>query len=161
MGYHRTQHRSKLYFVLILSVIFSQNGVAEVYKWVDENGKVHYSDKPVDKKSEAVKMKKQPSELEMRQARERASSIIRHQQKVSEIVSEEARDKKQALYKKEKDETDLKKACQAAKNEIINLGRGYRSYTTDEKGNRHFLSDQEKNDTIEELKKSIAENCKP
>lgn len=32
---------------LIMSFLYSSSLKAEVYKWVDENGKTHYSDRPV------------------------------------------------------------------------------------------------------------------
>ncbi|MET1256855.1 DUF4124 domain-containing protein [Aliikangiella maris] len=33
----------------IMAVMLTQNAMAKIYKWVDENGKVHYSDKPFPK----------------------------------------------------------------------------------------------------------------
>ncbi|WP_444996798.1 DUF4124 domain-containing protein [Aliikangiella sp. IMCC44359] len=38
--------KGKYIAVLVLWVCVSNNGYAKVYKWVDENGKTHYSDKP-------------------------------------------------------------------------------------------------------------------
>ena len=43
-----------LFFTLLFLPILSQ---AQVYKWVDENGKVHYSDKPMNKNAVAVELK--------------------------------------------------------------------------------------------------------
>ena len=42
-------------------VLFSLTANAEIYKWTDENGKVHFSDKPIGEKSETLDIKVKPS----------------------------------------------------------------------------------------------------
>ncbi len=46
-----------------------------------------------------------------------------------------------------------------AQTEIIQLGRGYRSYTVNDKGEKYFLSDQEKNDMIAKMKELVKQHC--
>ncbi len=43
-------------YLLFLSVIFCGTSVLAqgVYKWVDENGQIHYSDQPIDDQAEAL-----------------------------------------------------------------------------------------------------------
>ncbi|MBV1908507.1 MAG: DUF4124 domain-containing protein [Kangiellaceae bacterium] len=132
---------------------------SQVYKWVDENGKVHFSDKPIDEKSQKVVIKKQPSKSQIKEAKQRASEMLRHQRKVNQINDEEILDSQLARHKKEREQTKLKQACNEAKREKINLSRGFRSYTENEKGERYFYSDQEKTDLITELEKAIQKNC--
>lgn len=43
----------KLLFVLLFFPLIAS---AQIYKWTDENGKVHFSDKPHDNKSERVEV---------------------------------------------------------------------------------------------------------
>ena len=46
------------YLLLLLTIAFSQYAGAEIYKWIDDNGKVHFSDsKPVEQSTETVKLK--------------------------------------------------------------------------------------------------------
>jgi hypothetical protein len=33
-------------FVVLVTILFSNSLFAEIYKWVDENGRVHYGKKP-------------------------------------------------------------------------------------------------------------------
>lgn len=54
----------KLFILLLLSPLLC---IAEIYKWVDENGKVHYSDKPFEKQGEQV--------IDERQLRRAISSV--------------------------------------------------------------------------------------
>jgi hypothetical protein len=37
-------------FLVSATLLFSSNILAKVYKWTDSNGKVHYSDKPIETK---------------------------------------------------------------------------------------------------------------
>ncbi len=46
------------YFLLIGLLLFSHSNFAEIYKWTDENGRTHYSDKPnTDRKVEKLNIK--------------------------------------------------------------------------------------------------------
>ncbi len=147
-------------FSLLLSLLFLPTLVsAKVYKWTDVNGKVHYSDKPIDEKSKTISIKRQPTTSEVRQARERASSLIQHQRKVQEIAHENENEKKRAEVKAELESKKLEKLCEDARREKTNLGRGYHSYTTDKEGKRHFLSDAEKTREIKILEESIKTHC--
>ncbi len=48
----------KLACLLLLLLLFVADSAAEIYKWTDENGKVHFSDKkPRDLESKEVKLK--------------------------------------------------------------------------------------------------------
>lgn len=143
----------------ILSPILEVN--AQVYKWVDENGKVHYSDKPVDKKSEAVKMKRQPTSQEINQAKRRASSLMRHKNKVLDIIEEEENDKQYAQQKSEKEQKERLRTCAYAKDEARTLAKGYRSYTIGDDGEKYFLSDAEKEAMIAKINQFIKKRCQP
>lgn len=149
---------STAYLVLLL-IFMTFTATAEVYKWTDENGKIHYSDKPIDEKTKKIKMKRQPSHTEVSQAKERASALIKHKNKVQEITDDERHDKKIADRKDAKDKRKLSSQCRQAKREIILLGKGRVTYTTDEDGERHYLSDEEKNQSINQLKKDVKEHC--
>ncbi len=146
---------------LIIVSLLAFTAQSKVYKWTDENGKVHYSDKPIDEKSQQIKMKRQPSEAEVLKAKQRASTLIRHQNKVQAIADEEADDKRIADKKKEKVRTDTMQACKEAKRLILIYSSGRRIYTTDQDGKINYksYSDQQKNDMIAELEMKIKENC--
>jgi len=134
---------------------------AKVYKWTDENGKVHYSDKPIDEKSEQIKIKRQPTDAEVLRARQRASTLIQHQNKVQSIANEEARDKQVEVQKKEKEKGKLKQVCKNARREIlVYSGRGV-IYTLDENGKKTYkgYTDEQKNKMIADLEQFIKANC--
>lgn len=143
-----------------LLICFSHSTVAKVYRWVDENGKVHYSDKPFDDKSQEVEMKPEPTSAELSKAKNRANNLMQHQNKILEMAEEDANKKLAADAKKEKEKNELFKLCNAAKTEVRMLGRGFRSYTENKDGKRHYLSDQEKIDKIAEIQQQVDKNCR-
>ncbi len=146
----------RLFVIFILGNIFSIPCIAEVYKWVDENGKIHFSDKPFDDKSKAVKMKRQPTPEEIQQAKQRAAKVIQHQRKVNEIYSEETAEQQRVKAKRNKESA---KICQEAKKEMKYMNGKYVNYTTNDKGERYYLTDDEKNALADKLKAAIAKHC--
>ncbi|TNF38724.1 MAG: DUF4124 domain-containing protein, partial [Gammaproteobacteria bacterium] len=42
---------------IVLMLLFCSQAVAEIYKWVDDQGKVHYSDKPVKQDAQQLNIK--------------------------------------------------------------------------------------------------------
>ena len=157
---HSSRHstnfsRCSVVFLILAAVSFAAITQAEVYKWTDKEGKVHYSDKPIDDKTKALKMKRKPSEKEIYQANKRAKSLINHQQKLHEIAQDDAHDKKIIADKKEKKEKKRIAFCQDAQRQIHRLGRGRRTYTTNDDGSRYFMSDEDKNKMIAEYKSEM------
>lgn len=145
----------------IITLVFAFATQAEVYKWTDENGKVHYSDKPIDEKSKQIKMKRQPTDAEVLQARQQASSLIQHQNKIQSIAEEEAQDKQIEDQKNRKEQASNTQACAEAKRLIYIYSRGKPIYTIGQDGKKTYqgYTDKEKNQMIAELRKSIKENC--
>jgi Cu/Ag efflux pump CusA len=145
--------------ILLANLTISLQSIAQVYKWVDENGKVHFSDKPFDEKSKAVKIKSQPqvSQQEVDQAKQRAARVIQQQRKINAINSEETREEQKAKAAREK---DAAKTCAKAKREMQFMNGRYISYTTNDKGEKYALTDDEVNRLADELKAAIAKNCK-
>ncbi len=132
---------------------------SEVYKWTDENGKTHYSDKPIDSKSQKLRMSRQPSNEEVSQAKERARSVVSHQRKVQEIANEEAEDRKQEEYKLDAKEKKRQAFCAKATRQIRLLGRGRATYFENKDGSRKYLSDKDKNKSIAEYQAEMKKRC--
>lgn len=146
-----------LFVVIIISSSFITS--ADVYKWTDKDGKIHYSDKPRDEKSQQIKMKKEPTATEILQAKEKASSLIKSTQLKIEQDQEEQQKLKYSKQQAEQKINTLKKECEQAKTAARVLGQRRVSYTQDKQGEKHYLSDEEKIQKISELKGLIKEFC--
>ena len=147
--------------IATITLVFAFTAQGKVYKWTDENGKVHYSDKPIDEKSEQIEMKRQPTNAEVQQAKQRALTLIRHQNKVQSIADEETIDERILDQKNEQNRTKINQACNEAKYNIRIYRSGRPIFTIDENGKKNYkgYTDEEKNQIIAELQKSIKENC--
>ena len=146
-------------FILLASMSLAPNSNAQVYKWTDKEGKVHYSDKPIDDKSKTLKMERKPNEKEIYQANKRARSIINHQQKLQEIAQDDANDNKIIADKAQIEERKRLAFCQSANRQIRRLGAGRTNYTNNEDGTRNYLSDENKNKMIDDYKSEMVKRC--
>lgn len=134
---------------------------AKVYKWVDENGKVHFSDRPVDDKSEVVKMESGPSKVRVDEAKRRAKAMKNLNENQNEKLWHETEEKAKQEAKLEAGKEENQKACKEARRLVlVYSGRGV-IYVTDEDGKRKYLglTDEQKNEKLAKLEKQIREEC--
>jgi Domain of unknown function (DUF4124) len=142
-------------FLLILMHLFCmQTTYADVYKWVDDNGKVVYGDKPTTNNADKIKIKNAPQKDQQYLQR------VKKQQKLLDVMQEE-RDTKTALKKEEKEkkvQQEIK--CAEVSKELEEMKTVQLLYEdTDDPDNPKFISAEERK--IEESKYDIyiKENC--
>ena len=81
--------------LLLLSLLFLQPAHGEIYKWVDENGKTQYGDRPSSENADVIQLKKET--FDSGNLSERADK----RQKLLDVLQEE-RKEKQELKKRRK-----------------------------------------------------------
>ena len=143
-------------FFLIFLSISTLTAFAAMYRWVDKEGKTHYSDlPPTDVPAKAVDAKPATGSGN-------PSAIKSYQEKDQEF--RKRRIEEQEVEKKQKTElanTQAKqKNCTDAKSRLALLQAGGRIGKTNEKGERAFLSDQDRESETREAEKSVSEWCK-
>jgi len=75
----------KITLLISLALLLAGAVTAAIYKWVDEEGKVHYGDRPTpERQAEQIEIKQGPSEKEIQQSRERAERILGEQRRREE-----------------------------------------------------------------------------
>ncbi|MDH5629955.1 MAG: DUF4124 domain-containing protein [Gammaproteobacteria bacterium] len=128
----------------------------KIYKWVDENGKVHYSDKPVNDKAETVNIDtKQPDPQSQQKAQQRA---IQQKEKALTQLDGEA-GKKRVQQRQEQKQKKVEQDCAKAREGLATLQEQVRIYSYDDNGKPVFMSDEERAEEIKRLKIGIKENC--
>jgi len=140
---------TELRYLLILLIIFCSPSHAEFYKWVDDNGKVHFSDTPREEGAvEAVEIKPavnigtvKPSSAEHLFEKD----FSKHQQ--TEQNRESQADKRR------KKKASLRKACDDAKQDLSNAIER-RAGASSSSSKRHY------NEKIEIAKDREDEACK-
>lgn len=148
----------KHYLTIITLLLICFDAHAGLSKWVDADGKVHYSDSP-------------PPNVETQSVRnisgkEQADTSVKYSPK--SIAEREAEYKKAKQEKEkamqEKAQQDAraetkKRNCAAARENLRTLEASSRVVTYDAKGERTYLDDAARAQKLEEARKVISESC--
>lgn len=121
-----------------------------IYKWVDEDGSIHYSDQPPPQvyKTEKVRVDSGPSDHGVREAQERATSLTTEQQ-TSQDQRTATREQERLQTKLEQvKRDDRQRRCLKAHEELQSLDHHMPIYYIDEQGEWVFLDDKERADLI-------------
>lgn len=137
-----------------LAVMFlSVNAYAEIYKWKDAQGKVHYGDKPVVG-GEQLNIKKtavaNPGNKQSREERRR---------KLIESFDEDRKDKKEKQAKKRKERAKLNAQCGRAKDTLRRYKEASGLYDVDKDGKRKFISNENREKIIRKTQLDIKKHC--
>ena len=123
---------------------------ADVWKWVDENGKVHYSDKPEHESAVSVKLDwHSTSDLSDSSSTNSQSDTSRGKEiDPNETVDErQEREMAEAYY------------CKQANEIYDSYANAPRLYKTNADGQREFLSDEAAAATLAESETRVSELC--
>ena len=127
--------RWSLVLTLLLSI--APYASAQVYKWVDEHGKVHYGDKPADEASQKMDIKKaRKADQYLKQRQGKRNKLLRAIEEDRHIErQQQAREKQKRLQQEDR--------CRRARNNLEDYKRGGRVYELDKNGQRYFLKDED------------------
>jgi hypothetical protein len=126
---------------------------AQVYKWVDERGVTHYGERaPQGGKAE---------ELEQRMARPVPGKAVQRNWKEQDLEFRRRRiETGQTDAKNKQREASQSQACNQARDQLAQMRSARRLYNLDEKGERVFQSDDERNASIAHLQQLVSERCR-
>ncbi|MDH5425295.1 MAG: DUF4124 domain-containing protein [Gammaproteobacteria bacterium] len=149
----------KSYLRLLLMVLFClSTGVqAEIFKWIDKNGQVHYDDKPpVENKSS-----KQLMQINENSNAVGGLSDERHakRKKLIDAIDEDRQLKKDEVDKAKKQKAEMMKRCHNARDNLLGYQRSSYVYDLDKEGNRVVLPSAARDQIIANLQKQIARDC--
>ena len=126
---------------------------AKFYKWTDESGSTHYSDKAPDNVESAetvhISSKKIPA------ANNEASAVNQFQSNSEQQKEASAEE----LAEQEKQEKALAEYCQSIQSNIKALEIGGRIQTVDAEGNKKFLDENEQKQKLDGYLQQQKENC--
>ncbi len=123
-----------------LSLIAAGISHADVYRYVDKNGNVQYTDKPEQLPAELLaKLKSQRTDNSALADRVAADLKARDAvAKTQDAASKEAAEKAKAAATTAADKADR---CTRARNQYANVSQTGRVYTLDDKGERVYMDD--------------------
>jgi hypothetical protein len=129
---------------------------AEVYKWVDDKGRVHFSDRPVDTESTAVKIRQGDAPAAATGQDERQLKM----QRMLDVYAEERTERQEAKQKQKAERQQRKQNCARAKDRYNSHLRARGIYDLGSDGKRQYMSDDERAKHMKRLKAEISRWCK-
>jgi len=150
-------------YLLFLLILISTNAFAAISKWVDSDGQVHYSDQPPppEAQSRAKTLRSESGAQDSASASsvaapktiaEREAELKKAQQAKKEAADKAAQ--KQAA-------TEAKQAsCAIAQQNLRALQEGVRMVEIDEKGERSYIDDKQREQRIAKAQQDISTYCK-
>lgn len=150
---HRMEFYKKLLFLLLLS-----SGVvsAEVYRWHDADGKLHYGDRPpadaeqMNIRSAPNSTAQKPTNSDRKEARQRLLDLYR----------EERAEKKKLKQERIAKRKERKQKCLQARVDLDNYQYASGIYRPTERGEREFLSKEERANYIQDLRDKVNKWCR-
>jgi len=125
--------------ITLLILFFVGNSSAEIYKWLDEQGKVHYSDQPLGKNNEKVEVKSRVSDARKQDAERLKRRYQQLYQQIKEDEQAQAEADKKALAKKEKRQG----YCDQLQKQVNIANQDYAFVRSKDDGGHEFLTDEE------------------
>lgn len=134
-------------FLLSMLLLVGVSAQAEVYKWVDENGKVHFGDRaPAEKKVEAMDEKLNKVNIDHGSSNTAVSSAV--------VSTEKTQDEKNLEAKKKKElEKAIGERCKKWEKDIAAIARGDRGIFLDENGNEEIVLERDRGKKLEEWRR--------
>lgn len=143
-------------FGSVLFLLITQPLHAEIYRWTDDQGKVHFSDKPVSDKAKQVKIKVAPATPQNKQniqeRKLKAERFLRAREEEREEKNKEIAKKKELKKKRER-------KCKAAQREYGRMSRARTIYYKGKDGARDYIGDNERTKLLKAAKAEIKKWC--
>lgn len=137
--------------LLIVSVLLTPLAMADIYRWVDPGGSVHFSAKP---QPGAERVEVRPQVLDRddatreRQARtERFFEARREEQETTRVAASARQGQRE-------------QECQQLRERLSRLSQGGRYFSADAKGGRVYYSDEEIGAARRQLASRISQICR-
>jgi hypothetical protein len=136
--------------------LLSTPAVAAVYRWVDENGVAHFTDRPPPGvQSRTVEMPAFPAARYVSDGERKA-----RQQKLLDMYEEERAGKREEREKRQAEKRERETRCNYAQDRLRRYEAAPVLYIPLQGGERRVLSDAERDKAIEETREAVKSWCR-
>jgi hypothetical protein len=148
-----------VFFALILVSMLNVVSAATVYKWIDEDGHVHYGSRPDNKNAEEIEIKNRyidsgnvPPPLSAEDRVEKQKRFIDALDAENRSISSEK--------KKKRAQAELKVTrCHASRDQLRRYESSGSLYDLDEKGNRILLNKKQYDQAMQQARARVEKWC--
>ncbi len=160
----------RLSLAIVLTLWLALPASAQMYKWVDENGKVQYSDKPPPGNLKTEKLRKPATAPSVpapgaakggpaKDAAKAAPKTLAEQEQAFRRRQQDAAKAQQEDALKQAQAHDREENCKRAKAALAALQLGGRQVRIDEKGERVYLDEAQIAQETERTRQDAAAAC--
>jgi len=147
-----------MYKLIAISILMTPlMAHAEIYRWTDENGKVHFSDKPIGDKAKKIDIKEQPAEPVNTQTSEDRKRKV---QQYLRARQEERAELDRQDEEKKKLRKERKVKCAEFKHRYKETIEARAVYFRNKDGTRSYLGEKERAKEEAFLKAGVNKWCK-
>lgn len=136
--------------LLLIATLLPALATAEIYRWTDEQGRVHFGQRPVAG-AEPVQVRPQVVERD-EHTRERE---VRTQR----FYDARREEQQQAAATAAAQRAERASECQDLRRRLAQIPEGFSYYRTDANGERIYYSDEETDTARRQLRERIAQRC--
>ena len=147
------------YVASAILLVLSCASSAGVYKWIDEQGNVHYSDRPTTTQSSVEMDVEHSTSVSTGREQERLS----RQEKRERLLQSMAEDRLEKQEQREKQRTKRqqnREKCNHYRDQMRHYKRANSLYKLDKDGNRVYVSDSDRAKATQNLQRRIKKYCK-
>jgi Domain of unknown function (DUF4124) len=155
----------KFFFLSGTILVLASTSHADVYKWVDKDGKVQYSDQP-PLSGDAKKLRRKSKDSGEPAPAAPAGNAAAPAKSIAdqELEFRKRKGEKEEAEKKQKADAEFaqknKEYCDSLRNSLRTHGDGTRLVRYNEKGERIFLDDKERAAAKQNIEERLAKECK-
>lgn len=148
-----------LFFTSFLVFISGSAIAAPVYKWVDEDGQVHYGSRSKSKNAKKVEIKNRYIEPGNSPAPLSTEERLKKQKRFLNSLDKENEERKEKKREQEEKEAEKISKCNAARSQYGRAERSRAMYNLDEKGNRVYLNEKQFEQALKQARARIQKWC--
>jgi hypothetical protein len=147
----------KILVTLLLTSAFSVH--AGVYKWVDENGKVHYGDQPKATQP-AVEIDIEDTAVTVPAFGGDDLSRDEKRERLLEAMQEDRIEKQEMLEQQKAIREQNRRKCNSYRDRMRHYERASGLYKLDDNGDRVYMSDVDRARATKDLRAKISKYCR-
>jgi hypothetical protein len=144
----------------LLYVMVAAIALAQVYKWVDEKGNVHFGDQPPDAAGvEQLTLPEGPSQEEIESAQERLRATLESRKARDKAREDRQREARSEAYADDLREDARFNRCVEARYQVLILGEHVRVFKLQRDWTRRYLENADRPAELARLRKVVDELC--
>jgi len=146
----------RTFYIIVFSLLINMCSVANattVYRWVDEDGLVHFGNKAENEKAKEIKIK-----IINKNSGESESSSKQRQKFLNALDQEKKSIAEEKKKKKEQEEIKLTR-CNASRDQLKRAENASALYDLDEKGNRILLNKKQYDKAMAQARARVEKWC--